>query len=506
MRKENILKTALVGFFEELVAIVSAFILPRMILLYFGSVYNGIISSVTQFIGCIALLKSGIGMATKAALYKPLYDKDIKKINGIMSATMIFLRRVALIFVISIIIFASIYPLIIDEEFSRFFTFSLVLIIGLGTFFQYYFGLANQLLIEADQKYYIISFITIINIFFNTVVSVLCMKLGMGIHKVKLFSSIVYCSTPIFLNWYVSKHYGISRKAEPDWKSISKRWDAFGMQIANFVNDNTDIIIASIFLNMKEVSVYTIYHLVINGIKKLINRISIGFESALGNLSAENNYDNLRDNFLNFEFALNILCTVLFSCLIILIVPFIKIYTSGVNDTNYIRYRFAIISCASQLFFCIRLSYTYIVQATGKFVETKKYFYIEAVTNIVLSILLVNVIGISGIVTGTLISMIYRTIVFGYFVYKNIIHYSIKKFRKRIMLTLLCITANSCIGIYIIRLVSIDNYFQWIKISIIIFILSLLSSLFIYYVIDKRRTSNFINQLINSIKHIKKNI
>ncbi|WP_316596053.1 hypothetical protein, partial [Veillonella sp.] len=98
MRRTNILKTAIVGMLEELVAIICAFILPRMILTYFGSDYNGIIASVTQFIGCVALLKSGIGMATKAALYSPLYNHDVDKISGIMSATMKFLRKVALIF------------------------------------------------------------------------------------------------------------------------------------------------------------------------------------------------------------------------------------------------------------------------------------------------------------------------------------------------------------------------------------------------------------------------
>jgi len=149
MRKKNIYRSAFIGLLEEVVAIICGFILPRMILTYFGSDYNGIVAAVTQFIGCIALLKSGIGMATKAALYEPLYNHDQQKIDGIMAATMRFLRKVAVIFVVGIFIFACVYPLAINKEFPWFFTFSLVLIISLGTFFQYYFGLGNQLLLEA---------------------------------------------------------------------------------------------------------------------------------------------------------------------------------------------------------------------------------------------------------------------------------------------------------------------------------------------------------------------
>ena len=145
MRKRNIFLSAVMGLTEEFVAIISGFILPRMILSYFGSDYNGIISSVTQFIGCISLLKSGIGMATKAALYKPLYEKNQEKLNGIMSATMKFLRNVAVIFLIGIFVFASIYPFFITDDFPWGFTFLLVLIVSIGTFFQYYFGLGNQL-------------------------------------------------------------------------------------------------------------------------------------------------------------------------------------------------------------------------------------------------------------------------------------------------------------------------------------------------------------------------
>ena len=485
MRRINIYKSAIVGLFEELIAIICGFILPRMILTYFGSDYNGIIASVTQFIGCIALLKSGIGMATKAALYDPLYHNDKEKISGIMSATMKFLRKVAYIFVVGIIVFACIYPFCVKEDFSWEFTSSLVLIISLGTFFQYYFGLGNQLLLEADQKYYIVSIITIINTLFNTIISVICMKLGMSIHGMKLCSSIVYCSTPIFLNYYVNKKYKLNRKATPDWNSISKRWDAFGMQIANFVNNNTDIVVASLFLNMKEVSVYTVYYLVINGVKKVIARISTGVEAALGNLKAERNSEKLKNNFLLFEFILNFLCSFVFSCLIILIVPFVGIYTKGITDVSYSRYVFAIVACVAELFYCLRLAYTFMVQATGAFSETKRFFYIEALINIISSVILVNFVGLVGIVMGTLIAMIYRTIVFARFVYRDVISVRLSYFNRRMITTIGCIFINCCIGLPIIFRLHIEYYYQWIVAAIIVAVGSLIVTILIHLVSDR---------------------
>jgi O-antigen/teichoic acid export membrane protein len=460
MRKKNIYKSAFIGLLEEVVAIICGFILPRMILTYFGSDYNGIVAAVTQFIGCIALLKSGIGMATKAALYEPLYNHDQKKIDGIMAATMRFLRKVAAIFVAGIVVFACVYPLAINKEFPWFFTFSLVLIISLGTFFQYYFGLGNQLLLEADQKYYIVSLVAITNTFFNTVISVICMKAGMSIHGVKLCSALVYCTTPVILYLYVNKTYHLNRKAQPDMESISKRWDAFGMQIANFVNNNTDIIVASLFLSLKEVSVYTIYYLAINGIKKVVSRISVGVEAALGNIIAENNKENLQNSFSLFEFVLNFLCTVAFSCLIILIVPFVNVYTKGVTDVNYTRYAFGIIACAAELFYCLRLAYTYLVQAKGAFAETKRYYYIEAVINIVISVALVNWIGLVGIVIGTLIAMVYRTIVFAVYVFKHILERNLMLFVDRMVITVVNIIFNYLVCSQLLYRMPHGNYLQ----------------------------------------------
>lgn len=476
MRKKNIYKSAVIGLLEEIVAIISGFILPRMILTYFGSNYNGIVAAVTQFVGCIVLLKSGIGMATKAALYEPLYSRDQDKINGIMAATMKFLRKVAMIFVVGILIFACVYPLFVQDAFSWFFVFSLVLIIGMSTFFQYYFGLGNQLLLEADQKYYIVSLISAINIVLNTVISVLCMIAGMSIHGVRLGSALVYCSTPVILYFYVKKTYHLNLKVKPDYESISHRWDAFGMQVANFINNNTDIIVASLFLNLREVSVYTVYYLAINGVKKIVSRISAGVEAALGNIIAQSNEAKLRDRFLLFEFILNYICIFVFSCLIVLSVPFVVVYTQGINDVNYTRYLFAFIACFAELFYCLRLAYTFVVQAKGAFAETKKYYYIEAFINISISVILVNYIGLVGIVIGTLLAMIYRTIVFASYVYKNVIHNRMIHFVYRMIVTIFSIMINYFICVQIVTRFLCDNYLQLFILGVIVALITFITT------------------------------
>ena len=139
--KKKIVLNMVSALLLEAVSLVCAFILPRLIMVNFGSEYNGIVSSVSQFLSFITLLRGGIGGVTRAALYKPLLENDIKRISEILRATEIFMRKVTYIFVAFLTIFAIGYPFIVKNQFGWFYTFSLVIILGVSTITQYYFGI-----------------------------------------------------------------------------------------------------------------------------------------------------------------------------------------------------------------------------------------------------------------------------------------------------------------------------------------------------------------------------
>ena len=81
MRSKKALINSISSLLSQLVTIISGFVLPRLILSQFGSSYNGITSSITQFLNCVILLRAGVGGVTRAALYKPLADGDNNQIH-----------------------------------------------------------------------------------------------------------------------------------------------------------------------------------------------------------------------------------------------------------------------------------------------------------------------------------------------------------------------------------------------------------------------------------------
>lgn len=174
----------------QLVTIVSGFIVPRMIIETFGSETNGLLNSITSFIAYITLLQSGVGGVIRAALYKPLALKNHHDLCVILKTTERFFKKIAYITVLYIGILSLLFPYIITKNFDFLYTFSLVIIVGISTAAQYFFGITYQMLLEADQKSYVYSLVQIITIIFNTISSIVLINLNYSIQFVKFISSI----------------------------------------------------------------------------------------------------------------------------------------------------------------------------------------------------------------------------------------------------------------------------------------------------------------------------
>ena len=109
-RTEMVALNSATGIFYQLIRTISIFVIPRLVITNWGSAYNGITNSISQFLSVISLMSAGIGGVSTAALYKPLAQGDIESISGIIVATERFLRKIALIFAFFLLVFATIYP------------------------------------------------------------------------------------------------------------------------------------------------------------------------------------------------------------------------------------------------------------------------------------------------------------------------------------------------------------------------------------------------------------
>lgn len=429
----------------QLVTIISGFIIPKIILTIFGSEVNGLVSSLNQFLNYIGLLEGGLAGVVMANLYKPLALKDDKKISSIVVTTKRFYSIVSFIFMIYTLILGIIYPLVVKTSFTFSYIFFLVIILSMTLFIQYNFSLSLKLLLQADKKVYIISFTQLILTVLNIILFYILSKYYPSIHFLKLVTALIFLIQPIIYNIYIHNHYNLDKNAKLD-KDISKsRWDGLAINIAAFIHNNTDVAILTIFTSLNTVSVYSVYNLVIMGLKKIITSISLAIVPSIGHLYAKNDINKLNEKFEIYEFIIFFATFFMFTIGGLLITGFVLIYTKNITDANYNQPLFGILIILAEMMFCLREPYISIAYAANKFKEMKKVAYTEAILNIMLSVILVNKFGLIGVAIGTLVSMSYRTLYHVIYLKKNILNRSISEFIKKILL----FGVLSLIGIFI---------------------------------------------------------
>ena len=270
MRSKKALKNMVFSILHQIVNIVCGFIVPKLIISNFGSSVNGLTSSIAQFLGYITLLESGFGPVIKSVLYKPIAKKDKKEIANILYASERFFKRISYIFLGYIIVLFFIYPTVINNEFGFLYTASLIVIISISTFAEYYFGLTYRLFINANQENYVVSILRISTRIINTVMIIILVKYYHSIHLIKLVSASIFVFRPIIQNIYVKKKYKIDLSIASHNYKIPNKWDGLAQHIAAVIHTNTDVTVLTLLSNLSEVSVYSVYYLVVNGVKKII--------------------------------------------------------------------------------------------------------------------------------------------------------------------------------------------------------------------------------------------
>lgn len=433
MRSKKTIYNIVANLLYQLVTIAYGFLIPKIIISKFGSDVNGLISSITQFLAYISLLESGFGPVVKASLYKPIARKNKNEIANILKTSEKFFKKIAIIFIVYIIALLFIYPQIVNTSFDIPFTISLIIIIGISTFAEYFFGITYKLYLQAEQKSYIVSISQIVTYILSIIVIISLAITGSDIRTIKLVSGIIFVIRPIFLGIYVRKKYSLDFKKQKGDYEIKQKWDGLVQHIAAVIHDNTDVTILSIFSNLAEVSVYSVYYLVVKGIKYLFYSLADGTDAVFGDMIAKKETTTLLKRFSTYELAHLMISTICFSCTMLLITPFVSIFTDGVKDANYIRPVFGYLVVIGEFIWSIRQPYNGLIKAAGHFRQTKTGAWIECISNILISIILVNYLGLIGVAIGTMVAMTIRTAEFIYYTNKHILKRNILISVNRIM-------------------------------------------------------------------------
>ena len=459
----NIISSAVL----DLISVINGFILPRLILQNYGSAYNGIVSSATQFLSLISILTIGIGASTRVALYRALADQDVKATSSIIRATENYMRRVGTILAVYILGLALVYPFVVKTGFSFWEVSSLIIIVGLSSFAEYYFGITYRTLLLADQCVFISNIFSILATILNLVLTVILIRAGFSFQMVKLGSAVVFVLKPLLQNIYVSKRYRIDKHCEPDMNALKNRRDTMMHTVANIVHNNTDLVVLTLLTDVKTVSVYTVYNLVLGAISKTQSIFTSGTEPIFGSMWARGEAEGISRNLSIHECFISMFSAIAYSVTAVMILPFVAIYTRNVNDVEYIRPIYAEVIILAFVILAFRTPYLALVQGIGHYRQTRSAAIWEAAINLSVSIILVLAIPsqkykMVGVALGTLVANLFRTIHYAIYIDNHVVQRGKHVFALRILWTLANIILISTTADTFISRFSIDTWKAWV--------------------------------------------
>lgn len=464
MREKRLFYNTVSSLVFQLTTIICGFILPRLILNAFGSEVNGLVNSITQFLGVISFLELGVGAVVQSALYKPLAEKRQDDVSKIISSANKFFSRLGQILLIYVIALVIVYPQFAGKNFGFIYTATLIVTISISSFAQYFFGIVNRLLLTADQRGYIQYNAQTLAVVCNTAACFILIRVGCSIQIVKLTTSLIYLLQPFLIYLYVRHHYSIDRKIKYIKEPIPQKWNGIAQHVAAVILDGTDTIVLTLFATLSDVSIYSVYFLVVKGVKQLFMSMTNGITSLIGELWAKQEIKELNKTFSWTEWVIHTGTTFVFGLTAILIVPFVRVYTLGIHDANYIQPLFAALIVAANAGHCLRLPYNIIILAAGHYKQTQNNYIIAAILNIVVSVVTVKAWGLIGVAIGTLVAMGYQTVWMAVYDSRNLIKWPLRNFAKQIFVDGLTVI----IGFFATRMIVMPEatYIEWVFLAV----------------------------------------
>lgn len=242
--------------------------------------------------------------------------------------------------------------------------------------------------------------------------------LGYNIIAIQFTYLVINILKIIAIGVYISKNYQwVNLKENPNYKAIGQKNAAFVNQICDLIFRNTDTVILTIFSGLKVVSVYTMYTLLYSMIRTALDYVAQGFSFVMGqtfNRDRER-YIQLHDLYETYRMAL---VFALYNIALIFIIPFMKLYTAGITDINYLDYKVAVLFSVFYVMTGARACCSDVINYAQHFRKTQSRCIVEAVINLVVSIIAVKLWGIYGVLIGTIVALIYR--MNDMFIYANV--------------------------------------------------------------------------------------
>lgn len=471
----------------QILAMAIAFPARIIFINYLNTEYLGLNSLFSNIITLLSLADLGIGTAIVFSLYKPISDNNIREIQELLNFYKKMYTFIGLtVFILGICILPFLKFIAKDNGVGdvKFLFLLFVLNASISYFFSY-----KRSIIIAYQKNYVVNLIHYCIVILMNIVQMLVLFLFENYTLFLLVSIFFTVVENIVISIISNKMYPVLFKrndfkiSETKLKELIQNIKAIVLhKIGSAVILGTDNIIISMNLGVYWVGLYSNYYLLINSITSIINQMFNSITASVGNLLLDKNQSKKEEIFNKINFFNYWIISVFSICIFVSIESFVKIW---VGHKFLLPYNTVLILIF--LFYVMNMRNAVLVykSAAGLFKQDKYKPIVEGILNIIFSLVLVRIFGISGVIFGTLLSVICTSLwIEPFIVYKYIFKKSLyiycNTYIKYFLVFLINLFFTTKITMMIANHFYYSEFFNFIILSLSSFAISNLTLILIF--------------------------
>lgn len=478
----------------KLILIVVGLMIPRLFILNYGSELNGLVSSVALVLTYIGLVEAGVGESSLQAMFQPAARQDRRRTNEILSATTVYYNKIGTLYFVALFVLAVLYPIFVVVKSADYLTvFAYILLSGMMAGVNLFLVAKIILVMNAEGDTYIQSIILMITFVFASITKIICMRAGANILIIQasyLITSLAF--TGIYIVIAKKKYPWLNFRARQDFGAIKQKDEVLIHKISGIVFQNADILTLTLFCDLTVVSIYMLYKMIGSMIDSMVSIMGESVNYILGQTFSANKdkkkYCALIDFFNVYYSAI---AFALYSTMFILMNPFLRFYTSGFQE-NYIIAYLPYLYIIMALLMVSREAMLRTITVAGFFKQTIRQTIIETAINLIVSIAAVivlrkiggNILGLYGVLTGTIVALVFRTIIINTYANKKILERSSRKTFKIMMTN--CVLGLLVTGVVQYSSFSISSYVDVIKYGCLFTVAILILFLLIHSLLNQR--------------------
>lgn len=496
--------TAAVSLIVAVVEGALSLVRTREILFTFGDSTNAILQVAVQITAYLVLIESGMTVAYQLKLYKPLEENDTRRISALFWGLQKNLRSIVIkmLIVANICSFVYVFFLLNTDE-SSVYAFAIFFVMGLRFVSPYFFTLQERTILLANERGYIATAVQGILQCGTLLTEILLCKYTDFPLPIILFVYIIgVIFTKLLYVFYRKKFMGLKldHSVEADLEPTGMTRDILVHQVSGMISSNTDNILLSVMNSLTNVTIYSSFSTVMNYPISLFNSIISSMKASviIKIQKREKNAFDLYENVMKLSCYIMAVTTSVF---FVQINKFIDLWIGERYELNdFCVLLFSIILFTQVVFNVLTIG----VDAEGLYKETKKYAIAQAVTNFVLTLMLIPVCGIAGALIGTVVSVLVVKYPFmSMVVYRDVFH----KRNTSIQILLSGVTATVIATILQLLVSGIWNKNTWITFILSSLVCGMLSFIAVtcwYIVMDRKMMRYFFGGFLRKLIAYKK--